>query len=190
MPYMPSVAFKEIGVILYQLKLIGCDILNVHFSLNEILSLYPWILNILSICTTKHNLNFDTFYLRNIPDWHLKLITHGESWESQLSNNIEVWGSWTESSWQNKHQCKMVEVMTLWSFTVQIIFSSFLWLGNPVPIPKNFSTWAENGQNCYLPWWVVTCFVFSGDKMWFLLLSHELQLHMVHNYIITYIRNW
>ncbi len=34
-----------------------------------ILSLYWWILNILSICTTKHNLNFDTFYIMKCPYW-------------------------------------------------------------------------------------------------------------------------
>jgi hypothetical protein len=31
------------------------------------LSLYRRLLNILSICTTKHNLNFDTFYLMKYP---------------------------------------------------------------------------------------------------------------------------
>jgi hypothetical protein len=81
----------------------------------------------------------------------------------------------------------MVEVVTLRSFTVQIIFSPFLWLGNPVTIHTTFSTWAENGQNCYLLWQVVTCFVFSCDKMWFLVLSDELRLHMVHNYINIYV---
>jgi hypothetical protein len=54
----------------------------------------------------------------------------------------------------------------------------------------NFSTWMENGQNCYLTWQAVSCFVFSCDEMWFLLLSNELQLHMVHNYILIYVRNW
>ncbi len=33
------------------------------------LYLYWWILNILSICTTKHNLNFDTLYLMKCPYW-------------------------------------------------------------------------------------------------------------------------
>ncbi len=84
----------------------------------------------------------------------------------------------------------MVEVVTLQRLMVQIIFSPFLWLGNPVRIPTNFSTWAENCQNSYLPWQVVTCFVFSCDEMWILVLSNELRLHMVHNYIIIYVRNW
>ncbi len=34
------------------------------------LSLYQWICNISSTRTTKHNLNFDTYHLRNNPDWH------------------------------------------------------------------------------------------------------------------------
>ncbi len=35
MPYMPSVTkcdIKKIGVIFYQLKIIGCNILNVHLA--------------------------------------------------------------------------------------------------------------------------------------------------------------
>jgi hypothetical protein len=84
----------------------------------------------------------------------------------------------------------MVEVVTLRSLAVQIIFSPFSWLGIPVRIPMNFSMWAENCQNSYLPWQVVTYFVFSCGEMWILILSDELQLHMVHNYIIIYVRNW
>ncbi len=84
----------------------------------------------------------------------------------------------------------MAEVVTLWSFMVQIVFSLFLQLENPKLIPVNFSTWTENGQNWYLTWQAVTWFVFSCDKMWFLLLSNELRLHMVHNYILIYVRNW
>ncbi len=34
-----------------------------------LLSLYQWILNILSIRTTKHYLNFDTLYLMKYPVW-------------------------------------------------------------------------------------------------------------------------
>ncbi len=36
---------------------------------DEVLSLYLLILNILSIRTTKHNLNFDTFYITKYPYW-------------------------------------------------------------------------------------------------------------------------
>ncbi len=41
--------------------------------------------------------SFDSFHLTNYPDCHPKLITHGESWESQLLNGIPVWGSQTAS---------------------------------------------------------------------------------------------
>ena len=44
---------------------------------------------------TSHSLNFDTFYLTNLSFWHPKLITHGESWDLQLSSDFRVWGSWT-----------------------------------------------------------------------------------------------
>ncbi len=129
-------------------------------TLNLSISLYWWILNILSICTTKHNLNFDTFYSMKYPYWTPQTLISFESWDFQLSNSIGVWGLQTESFKWNKHRRKMVEVVTLRSLMVQIIFSPFLWLGNPVTIPTNFSMWAENGQNCYLPWRVATCFVF------------------------------
>ncbi len=84
----------------------------------------------------------------------------------------------------------MVEVVTLRSLTVQWKLSPFLWLWNPQRIPTNISTWRESCQNSYLPWRVVTCFVFSCDEMWILVLSNELRLHMVHNYILIHVRNW
>ena len=84
----------------------------------------------------------------------------------------------------------MVEVVTLRSLMVQWKLSPFLWLWNPLRIPTNISTWTESCQNSYLPWRVVTCFVFSCDEMWILVLSDELRLHMVHNYILIYVRNW
>ncbi len=41
-------------------------LIRIHF---HAISLYRWILNILSIRTTEHNLNFDTFYLMKYPSW-------------------------------------------------------------------------------------------------------------------------
>ncbi len=84
----------------------------------------------------------------------------------------------------------MVEVVTLWSLTVHCKLTPFSWLWNPQTIPMNISTWTESCQNSYLPWRVVTCFVFSYDEMWILVLSNELRLHMVHNYLLIYVRNW
>ncbi len=84
----------------------------------------------------------------------------------------------------------MVEVVTLRSLTVQWKLSPFSWLWNPQRIPTNISTWTESCQNSYLLWRVVTCFVFSCDEMWILVLSDELRLHMVLNYILIYVRNW
>ncbi len=154
------------------------------------LSLYQWVLNVLSICTTKHNLNFDTFYLMIYPYWPPQNPNIIEKLRLSAFQWYQGLGVLDRVFLTNKRWHKMVEVVTFWSLTVQIIFSPFSWLGNPVTIPMNFSTWAENGQNCYLPWWVVTCFVFSCDEMGFLVLSDELRLHIIHNYIIMYIRNW
>ncbi len=84
----------------------------------------------------------------------------------------------------------MIEIVTLRSLTVQIIFSPYLWLGNPVRISTNFSMWAE-----YFPEQlssVTSCdmFYIFCDEMWIFVLSDELQLHMLHNYIIIYVKNW
>ncbi len=78
---------------------------------------------------------------------------------------------------------KQASAQNGWGCNFMEFFSPFLWLGNLLPIPTNFSMWMENGQNCYLLSRAVTCFVFSCDEMWFLLLSNELRLHMVHNFI-------
>ena len=136
----------------------------------------------------KTQLELWHFCLRNNPGWHPKPITHGESWESQLSNNIEVWGSWTESSWQNKHQCKMVEVMTLWSFTVQIILSSFCDYEIHNQFLHNFLREWKKARSVILcdKLWLV---FFLVTRPWILLLSNELRLHMVNNYLVTYVRN-
>ncbi len=130
--------------------------LQFWYHLSQDFSLYWWILNILSIHTTKHNLNFDTFYLMKYPFW--------------LPPNPNTVGKLRPSAFQRYKGLGVADrVFLFWlaqngwgcdftEFDGQIIFSLFLWLRNPVTIPTNFFTWAEMART-----------VIFFDKLWLVL---------------------
>ena len=64
----------------------------------KIVSLYRGVFNILKITTTTHNdivcISFNSKSAHSDPNISL----YAERGQSQLSNGIRVWGSWTESS--------------------------------------------------------------------------------------------